>query len=162
MWWKEIEVGGWGGYCFVKKLCYVKRKLVEWNRSTFGLLKENKHKLSVELQSIDSRLEEIDSDSEELRGHNKEVMAEMEMTSKAEEMYWHQKVKCKWLKEGDENTSFFYKMAYGWKRKTMISSLVVEEEVVTNFENIANEATSFYENLYKKGSFWPSIYRKPI
>lgn len=41
-WWKECEVGGWGGFLFMKKFGYVKRKLREWNKSTFGHLSEQK------------------------------------------------------------------------------------------------------------------------
>lgn len=47
-WWNECD-GGWGGFCFMKKLVYVKRKLLKWNGITFGLLKENKNKLCVGL-----------------------------------------------------------------------------------------------------------------
>lgn len=77
-------------------------------------------------------------------------MAEIERILKVKEMYWHQKAKCKWISEGDGTTSFFYKAANGKKRKNLITSLMIDGEEVMNFENIANEAISFFQYLYKK------------
>lgn len=28
VWWKECDVGGWGGFCFMKKLQFIKKRLV--------------------------------------------------------------------------------------------------------------------------------------
>lgn len=46
--------------------------------------------------------------------------------------------------------AFFHKLANGRKRKNQTSSLTIDGEEILNFEDISNEATSFYENLYKK------------
>lgn len=55
---------------------------------------------------------------EEENGKNKEfmckrieVLVEFERTLKAEEIFWHQKTKCKWIREGDGNMSFFHRVA---------------------------------------------------
>lgn len=84
-------------------------------------------------------------------------MADMEQILKAEEMFWHQKAKCKWLKEGYENMRFFHKIANRRKRKNMISSLVMDGEEVMNFETIAYEAIFLYDKLYKDPIECPSI-----
>ena len=34
-----------------------------------------------------------------------------------EELYWHKRSNSKWLLEGDNNTSFFHRVANGKKRK---------------------------------------------
>lgn len=31
-WWNECKVYGWKGFCFMKKLQYVKNKLIVWNK----------------------------------------------------------------------------------------------------------------------------------
>lgn len=47
-----------GGCRFMKKQFFVKMKLVDWNRNTFGLLKDKKNKLCAELQDIDGSVDE--------------------------------------------------------------------------------------------------------
>lgn len=66
------------------------------------------------------------------------------------ETYWHQKAKCKRLKEGDGYMSFFHKVTNGRKRKNILSSLMRGEEEIFNFEYISQEASSFFDELYKK------------
>ena len=39
-WWQECTVEGWEGHKFMRKLKFVKSKLKDWNKVTFGDLKE--------------------------------------------------------------------------------------------------------------------------
>ena len=41
-WWREFEGNGWEGHKFMRKLQFVKAKLKDWNKNTFGMLKERK------------------------------------------------------------------------------------------------------------------------
>ena len=43
-WWREFEGNGWEGHRFMRKLQFVKAKLKDWNKNTFGMLKERKKK----------------------------------------------------------------------------------------------------------------------
>lgn len=45
-WWKECEVGGWGGFVLMK-LGYFKRKLLKWNKSTLIEFERNFKRLIV-------------------------------------------------------------------------------------------------------------------
>lgn len=69
--------------------------------------KTNKSKLCVELQNIDGLVEEDVERFEKLMCKRMEVMADLERILKAEEIFWYQNAKCKWLLEGNENMSFF-------------------------------------------------------
>ena len=65
-----------------------------------------------------------------------------------EEIYWSQRAKPKWAREGDSNTSFFHKIVDGRKKRNFIekieiSGLVVEEEAL-----IEEEIINFYKKLY--------------
>lgn len=80
----------------------------------------------------------------------RDTLAEMNRILKVEEIFWHQKAKCKWLQEGDRNTKFFYKLVNGRKRNNLIPRLVVDGVEVVIFEDIADEAIQFFSNLYKK------------
>lgn len=148
--WMECAVGRWGGYLFMQKLTFVKGKLWEWNKSTFGNLQVMKEKLCSELNDIDRLMEEEGGRSVELGVRRREIVCAIERNIKAEKIFWHQKAKSKWLKEGDENTRFFHKLANGKKRKNQILGLKVDEEEVVDFEDISNETSSSFERLYKK------------
>lgn len=147
--WNDCDVVGWEGYCFMQKLTYVKGKLRDWNRSTFGNLKVNKAKLSKEVTCIDKMVEDGSRKKEEFSFKRSVVLGDLERNIKAEEIFWHQKAKYKWLKEGDGNSKFFHQLANGRKRKNLISSLVVDGEEIIDFEGIANEANLF-ERLYRR------------
>ena len=43
-WWRGFEGNGWEGHKFMRKLQYVKAKLKDWNKNSFGML-ELVHKL---------------------------------------------------------------------------------------------------------------------
>lgn len=102
------NVGGWGGFWFMKKLMFVKEKLKTWNKNTFCILKDTNERLCQELQSIDGLVEDDGDNLDDLRFRRTNVMAEMEGVLKAEEMFWYKKAKCKWLSERDGNTKFFH------------------------------------------------------
>ena len=50
--------GGWKGYCFTKRLHYVKSKLEEWNKVSFRDLKETKKNILKDLAIIDAHEQE--------------------------------------------------------------------------------------------------------
>lgn len=104
-WWKECEVGGWKGFRFVQKLAFIKMKLKSWNKSSFSRFSENMKWLWSELQIIDGAMEDEGGRSDVLVSRRREVLREFEQVIKAEEIFSHQKAKCKWLKKGDGNTS---------------------------------------------------------
>ena len=43
-WWSGFQGNGWEGHKFMRRLQYVKAKLKEWNKYSFGELKEKKRK----------------------------------------------------------------------------------------------------------------------
>ena len=52
-WWREFDGNGWEGHKFMRKLQFVKAKLKDWNKNTFGMLKERKKTILDEIANID-------------------------------------------------------------------------------------------------------------
>lgn len=73
---------------------------------------------------------------------------DMECTLR-QDLYWNKKTKCKWLKEGDGNTSIFIGWQMGERGKT-VSSLLIQGQMVHDFQKIKDEAIHYYSSLYKK------------
>lgn len=95
-------------------------------------------------------MEEGEGIDDDLGSKRREVLYSLEMNIKVNEMFWHQKAKARWIREGDGNTKHFYKLVNGRKRKNLISSILTEGQEMMEFEEIANEATLFYNRLYRK------------
>jgi hypothetical protein len=68
-----------------------------------------------------------------------------------EEMYWYKRSHETWLLKGDNNTSYFHRVANGKKRKQAIYSLQDGDRNVTGDEELLKHVTEFYKNLFGPG-----------
>ena len=59
-----------------------------------------------------------------------------------------------WLKEGDKNTKFFHRLANSNRRYNSISTLLINGELSTDQDVIADNIIQFYTNLYTEESGW--------
>ena len=53
-WWREFQCYGWEGHKFMRTLQFVKSKLKEWNKVTFGELKERKKSILTAIANFDA------------------------------------------------------------------------------------------------------------
>ena len=58
-----------------------------------------------------------------------------------------------WLKEGDNNTSFFHHLANS-NRRTYLGSLEFEGCVFEDKEDIKTQVEQFYHSLYQESESW--------
>ena len=66
-----------------------------------------------------------------------------------EQKLWIQKSKLHWLREGEENSSFFRRWVSARKSKSIISSLVsIDGKTLVTEKEIVDEILSFFSNLY--------------
>lgn len=66
-----------------------------------------------------------------------------------EEIFWHQRSRICWMKEGDKNTKFFHRIANGRRRRNQIEEITDEEGVKwVEEEDIERVFELYYANLF--------------
>jgi hypothetical protein len=65
-----------------------------------------------------------------------EYSKELERSIFLEEVSWRQKSRALWLKEGDNNTKFFHRLANSYRRNNSIKSLVVDGDTIVESDEI--------------------------
>ena len=131
----------------MRKLQFVKAKLKEWNKDSFGVLKERKQSILEEIVNIDVEQEGVLSS--ELSPQRALRKGELEELVLREEVHWRQKARVKWVKEGDCNSKFFRKVTNDRRNRKFIKFLENERGLMlNNIDNITEEILLFYEKLY--------------
>ena len=149
-WWEEVEAQGWEGYKFMSKLQGVKNKVKEWNKEAFGDIRLEKCAILKRVKTLDElegRSELSDQLSEERRG----LKVRLEDLIKKEEISWNQKVKVKWVKEWDNNTKLFHRIASGRRLNKVLNKIELENgDLLEGKDDIVGEVVNFFRNLYSR------------
>ncbi|RVW92361.1 LINE-1 retrotransposable element ORF2 protein [Vitis vinifera] len=75
-----------------------------------------------------------------------------------EEIFWRQKSRELWLKEGDNNTRFFHRMANAHCRRNWLSKLKVNGCWHSEENNLRNSVVGAFQELYQEEEGWrPSV-----
>ncbi|RVW47791.1 Transposon TX1 uncharacterized 149 kDa protein [Vitis vinifera] len=168
-WWSGFQGTGWEGHKFMRKLQFVKANLKEWNKVSFGVLNERKKSILKDIANLDV-IEQAGGLSSELIIQRALRKGELEELILREEIHWRQKVRVKWVKEGDCNSKFFHKVANGRRNRKFIKVLENERGVVLNdSESITEEILHYFEKLYSgqigepwrvEGLHWSPIFEE--
>ncbi|PNX96059.1 ribonuclease H [Trifolium pratense] len=81
---------------------------------------------------------------------HQELLAKLELEKvlDMEEAFWHEKSRIKWHSEGDRNTTFFHKSAKIKQAYKKISSIRVDDVVLTEPAQIASHVVNHFQNLF--------------
>ncbi|XP_039004831.1 uncharacterized protein LOC120132053 [Hibiscus syriacus] len=128
------------------KLKRLKRCLKDLNRSHFsdiyGLIKEKREELQkIQLANLDPGASGQDVSLE------LEIEKELKALEITELLFYKQKVKVNWLKEGDQGTKFFHSMVSIRRKSTTIRMRYDQNRTrLDTFEDMANEVVRFFKN----------------
>ncbi|KAL0013129.1 hypothetical protein SO802_000198 [Lithocarpus litseifolius] len=103
---------------FNRKIIMCQEKLKEWNRSTFGHVRNTLSKKLKELQYV-----EESGGYTKNRNHVYQLRNDIEKLKRKEECMWKQWARTAWLKEGDQNTRFFHYRASQRNKRNYITGL---------------------------------------
>ena len=111
----------------------------------------------VELNNITKLIRE-DGVSEYLLQEEAKALKTLEEWELREEIFWKQKARVDWLKEGDKNTAFFFNTVKARQHGNSISSWVTDRgQVIFSTHDMLHEATQHFDSLFREEAQGDSI-----
>ncbi|XP_059064650.1 uncharacterized protein LOC131856751 [Cryptomeria japonica] len=146
-WWSESLFYNSKMYIVANKPKAIKRKLLEWNREHFSNIFDKK--LLVENDLKDVNREVLDRGMDEPLFLKEQILlTEYENILTKEEIFWKQKSRKTWLKDGDCNTKFFHNSTKQRRWVNQISNIKNYQGV--NMEEpleVVAEGVRFFEGI---------------
>ena len=78
------------------------------------------------------------------------VKFDIDFLASLEEISWRQKSKALFIKERDNNTRFFHRLANSHRRTNQIRGVEVEGALYEDESEVTNPIVDFYRKLYQK------------
>lgn len=150
LWAEDLQIQGSSMFLLQKRLKHIKMKLKVWNKDIFGNIFADKKSVENKILELNQTLIKEGCD----KNKNEQVEKyhlEWEKLCKEEEIFWKQKSRVKWLKEGEHNTKFFHRSTIANQTHNRISSIKnedgqiqqthdeIEAALVKHFSGIAQE-----------------------
>ena len=107
---------------------------------------EIKPKIKEELTIIQDRVQKEGYTPDLVREENGKLAEYHDIVTK-EEIYWKQRSRLVWLKEGDKNTRFFHLSTMKHRAKTRIYKLMKDGRKISEEKDILKEPVSFFTSL---------------
>nr|GEV80746.1 RNA-directed DNA polymerase, eukaryota, reverse transcriptase zinc-binding domain protein [Tanacetum cinerariifolium] len=142
-----IEFMSWGYYMYkvVKKLKSLKSPLNKLGWSKGNLFKRIKD-LRLKLKDVQTAID-ADPHNQYLRFNKAKLVEEFYEAKAEEEKLLYQQAKIKWLCEGDKNSSFFHIVLKGRKSKSNVNSIIDNEGVMHEREQIPQEFIKHFQEF---------------
>lgn len=79
----------------------------------------------------------------------KELKHQLKTAYQEEELFYSQKARCNWLREGDENSKFFHATVKGRRKKNTIQKIQRDNGTWTeNDQEVGEEIAQYYDHLF--------------
>ncbi|KAK8716925.1 hypothetical protein V6N13_044215 [Hibiscus sabdariffa] len=146
---KEIELGvpvlGNPLQVLFAKLKRLKEPLKKFNKEKFGGISNRVLQKRVEYENIQNSL--LVSPSIDLILQERVVRNELRNLERAEEMFYLQKSRVQYVREGDQNTAFFFKRVAVRQKKSTIQTLQNKHgQKLDTFEAISAELVDYFSD----------------
>ena len=110
----------------------------------------NSEKLVEELkEKVEDLYSNDDATTEEIAA----ALKELSNALKAEEMFWRQKSRVLWLREGDRNSKYFHALVRQRRARNRITQLLDDNgNVVEDEEGLVAIATSYFRQIFESAN----------
>ncbi|RVW32476.1 hypothetical protein CK203_081299 [Vitis vinifera] len=161
-WWGSLTFIGSFSFVLDVKLRALKGLLKTWNKEVFGVIETKKREALSQVVYWDAveNHSTLSLEDCEARKEAKEVYKTWVLR---EEISWRQRSRELWLKEGDNNTKFFHRMANAHSRRNWLSRLKVDDCWHKEELDLKNSVVGAFNNLYiEEGGWHPSVEGLPF
>ncbi|RVW49042.1 hypothetical protein CK203_080976 [Vitis vinifera] len=144
-----LEGGGTSSYILDAKLRALKNILKIWNKEEFGIIETKKGEALMQVEYWDEKEKYAALNMEECEARNgaRESYKSWVMRK---EIFLRQKSRELWLKEGDNSTRFFHRMANAHSRRNWMSKLKVNGCWHLEENNLKNSVVRAFQMLYSE------------
>eukprot|EP00253_Pinus_taeda_P027218 PITA_27218 len=133
-----------------QKLRFLKSHLKHWNRETFGNIFEAQQELNKELKDLHQEIINA-GHTESTLDRERHINNQLEERRKQEEIYWRQKSRIRWLKEGERNTKFFHRTTVQRRMHNKIPFIHNQEGVkVEEHEKIEEVLLNHFQQVHQE------------
>ena len=113
----------------------------------FGDLAFRKKNLLTELMGLDVREESVGLSNED-QNRRIQLKGDIEHLVSLEEISWRQKSRALYVKEGDNNTRFFHRLADSHRNANLIKRIEVDGVHYEDEADVRSQLVLFYQGLY--------------
>eukprot|EP00253_Pinus_taeda_P003190 PITA_03190 len=133
-----------------QKLRFLKSHLKRWNRETFDNIFEAQQELNKELKDLHQEIINA-GHTEATLDRERHINNQLEERRKQEEIYWRQKSRIRWLKEGERNTKFFHRTTVQRRMHNKIPFILNQEGAkVEEHEQIEEVLLNHFQQVHQE------------
>ncbi|KAK8369881.1 hypothetical protein V6Z12_A01G139600 [Gossypium hirsutum] len=126
------------------KLELLGRHLHQWDRARIREKKRGRFGLEEKLNKL-----YYQEPTDEILAEILDAQLKINLKADQDEVFWEQKARINWLKNGDRNTSFFHKIAVQCHLKGRINGLESDEgSWVSTTDEMLHLAVKYFDNLF--------------
>ncbi|XP_060965763.1 uncharacterized protein LOC133034618 [Cannabis sativa] len=136
--WQRVGVGG-----ILNKLNVCADALSQWGKEITGNFKRRIRECNAEMKLLKKKRDDISM------ARYSEVRKQLFAIIDQREIFWKQRAKQFWLKEGDQNSKYFHKAASNRRRSNLISKLKNDQGVFVDWENgLSDVVVQYFMSLF--------------
>ncbi|KAM1078104.1 hypothetical protein ACFX19_025815 [Malus domestica] len=149
--WKSSNFYGCPMYVLGAKLRVLKSRIKVWNKSVFGDVNMNVDKTFDALDEIQKEISSLGPSEERFTKEDNASLC-VQNALIAQEKFYRDKSRIKWLSEGDNNTSFFHSMVKIRKLHRSLAVMRDGNRVLDNQMDISQHVVTYFQDLFSADS----------
>jgi hypothetical protein len=130
-----------------RKLKILKEQLKGRNKDVFGNVHAYVKEAEDDLAGIQNQIQQSGNNNS-LREIEKTAQSKLDDALKRQEWFWHEKSKVNWHVDGDRNTSYFHRIAKIKNNTKVMSSIRVDDNLISDPQQIAHHVVDYFQNLF--------------